>query len=190
MPSFLFLLVSLSLLLPGPDLLSLACLIYLFSPCTCRIPFSNLATFALSDSLLQHSLVIFCGTEGVVAGDKHLKTNTYQGYRKRHRPPKRQPKLPQAPISGYSTMFTDPDRSLLPSASSAPPSNRSVAQPSPDARVSHQLDRRFYTLEENVKRSQHASDIKCDLENKLATEQKLKILNVNLEDNGNGGTSM
>lgn len=95
--------------------------------------FFNLATFIFSDCLLPLSLQFCCfDTEGVMAGDELLETSTRQACRKQElHAPKKQPKLPQAPIAGCSTMPADPTHSRSPSTSSALLSNATVCGSQP-----------------------------------------------------------
>ncbi|KAG0443431.1 hypothetical protein HPB47_014929 [Ixodes persulcatus] len=53
---------------------------------------------------------------------------------------------------------------------------------SPAASTSHRIDTRFYTPEENAQRSERASDVKRDIENKSATQRKFDLLDANFAD--------
>lgn len=124
-----------------------------------------------------------------MARDKRLKSSTRRAFGKqRRRPPKRTPKLSQdAAAAECSAIQVDRPRS--PSASAARSPDQVCAQPSPAASTSHRIDTRFYTPEENAQRSERASDVKRDIENKSATQRKFDLLDVNFADvDGGAGT--
>ncbi|CAN7947575.1 unnamed protein product [Ixodes pacificus] len=124
-----------------------------------------------------------------MARDKRLKPSTRRAFKKqRRRPPKGTPKISQD-AAAVECSAIQVDRPRSPSTSAARSPDQVCAQPSPAASTSHQIDTRFYTPEENAQRSERASDVKRDIENKSATQRKFDLLDVNFADvDGGAGT--